>query len=62
MRDARFAELCLRMCAAEQKHEYGLFEAAAYIMLPIDIEREFVCQLAVPWGTHLISPELAEKM
>ena len=49
MRDARFAELCLRMCAAEQKHECGLFEAAVYIMLSIDIEREFVCQLDVPW-------------
>ena len=51
MRDARFAELCLRMCAAEQKHECGLFEAAVYIMLSIDIERELVCQLAVPWAS-----------
>ncbi len=44
----------------EQKHEYGLLGAAVYMMLPI--EREFICQLALPWGTrHLISPELAGK-
>ncbi len=44
----------------EQKHDYGLLGAAVYMMLPIG--REFMCQLALPWGTrHLISPELAGK-
>ena len=51
----------------EQKHECKLLGAtkvgrdcsiAIYMMLPI--EREFMCQLALPWGTrHLISPEVA---
>ena len=44
----------------EQKHESGLLGAAVYMMLPV--EREFMCQLALQWGTrHLISPELAGK-
>jgi hypothetical protein len=44
----------------EQKHEYGLLGAAVCMMLPI--ERKFMCQLALTWGTRqLISPELAGK-
>jgi hypothetical protein len=44
----------------KQKNECGLLDAAVYMMLPV--EREFMCQLALPWGTrHLISPELAGK-
>ena len=40
----------------EQKHEYGLLAAAVYMMLPV--EREFMCQLALPWGTrHLITDQ-----
>jgi hypothetical protein len=46
--------------SGEQKHEYGLLGAAVYMMLPIS--RDFMCQLALPWGTmHLISPVLAGK-